>query len=57
MNELYSLVHREVGPVSTFLTKQEATEALLRVLDDEPSWRADMTVEPFTLVVADVEPR
>ena len=35
--DLYSLVHREAGPVSTFLTREEAEAELEAVLEDEPA--------------------
>ena len=52
MPDLYSLVGRDVGPVATFLTREEAEANLAAVLDDEPSWEGDVWVEPFELVVA-----
>jgi len=51
--DLYSLVHREAGPVSTFPTREEAEAELAAVLEDEPEWRPDLWVEPFVLVVAE----
>ena len=53
MADLYSLVHRETGPVSTFLTGEEAEAELEAVLEDEPAWLPDLRVEPFELVVSD----
>ncbi len=35
MADLYSLVHRDTGPVSTFLTREEAEAELEAVLEDE----------------------
>ena len=55
MELLYSLVHREAGPLATFLTKQEANWALIEALRDEPSLRGSIAVETFQLVVAEVE--
>ena len=51
--DLYSLVRRETGPVSTFLTREEAEAELEAVLEDEPAWFPDLWVEPFVLVVSD----
>jgi len=34
--DLYSLVHRDAGPVSTFTTRGEAEAELAAVLEDEP---------------------
>ena len=36
--DLFSLVHREAGPVSTFTTREEANDELEAVLRDEPTW-------------------
>ncbi len=46
MPDLYSIVHRECGPVSTFLTLHEAERELADVLADEPTWVGDLWVEP-----------
>jgi hypothetical protein len=51
MADLYSLMHREAGPVSTFTTLGEAEAELEAVLEDEPGWVDDLWVEPFELVV------
>jgi len=51
--DLYSLVHHEAGPVSTFLTREEAEAELEAVLEDEPDGLPDLWVEPFELVVAE----
>ena len=53
MADLYSLVHREAGPVATFTTVAEAEAELKAVLEDEPAWRPDLWVEPFEVVVAE----
>jgi len=53
MADPYSLMHREAGPVSTFTTREEAEAELEAVLEDEPTWRPDLWVEPFGLVVAE----
>ena len=53
MADLYSLMHREAGPLATFTTPAEAEEELAAVLEDEPDWRPDLWVEPFELVVAE----
>ena len=52
MADLYSLMHREAGPVSTFTTREEAKDELEAVLRDEPTWLTRVWIEPFTLVVA-----
>ena len=49
---IYVLVHRREGPISTFLTLSEAKRELNRVLWEEPEWRGDFTIEPFSLAVA-----
>lgn len=53
MADLYVLVHREAGPVSTFTTLAEAEAELAAVLEDEPDGRPDLWVEAFVLVVAE----
>ena len=53
MADLYSLVHREAGPVSTFTTREEAEAELEAMLEDEPAWLPDVWVAPFELVVSD----
>ena len=52
MADLYSLVHRDTGPVETYLTAREAIEAMQEVLRDEPDRWADVWVEPFDFVLA-----
>ena len=51
MADLYSLMHREAGPLATFTTRAEAKAELAAVLDDEPTWVDDLGVEPFELVI------
>ncbi len=53
MADLYALVHREAGPVSTFLTLEEAEEELERVFGDEPTWPGELSVEPFDMMEAE----
>jgi hypothetical protein len=55
---LYSLVHRETGPVATYATEEQATRCLEAVLRDEPDWADLIYIEPFEFVVAagDVAP-
>ena len=53
MPSLYSLVHYQHGPVSTFLTFREAARELRDVLQDEPGWINDIWIERFELVVAE----
>jgi hypothetical protein len=51
--DLYILVHRDYGPISTFLTRADAEDELARVFGDEPTWVGTMSVEPFELVEED----
>jgi len=51
--DLYALVHRDAGPVETYLTAEEAVEAMQEVLRDEPTWWPDLWVEPFSFEVSD----
>ena len=51
MAELYELVHRECGPIGTFLTAWDANDALMDFVEDEPD-SANVFVEPFDVVVA-----
>ena len=53
MADLYALVHREAGFVSTFTTRAGVERGLLHVLLDEPDWVEDLRVEPFDVVVAE----
>jgi hypothetical protein len=60
VGELYSLVHREDGPLRTFATAKWTRrswneEELERVFGDEPAWVGTMRVESFELVVRDDE--
>jgi hypothetical protein len=48
---LYSLVHRESGPVATYATEEQAQRTLEAVLRDEPDWVDDIYVEAFEFVV------
>jgi hypothetical protein len=50
--ELYVLVHRECGPIGTFLTAWDAHDALMDFVEDEPDSAGDVFVEPFDVVVA-----
>jgi hypothetical protein len=50
--ELYVLVHRECGPIGTFLTAWDANDALMDFVEDEPDSMGDVFVEPFDVVVA-----
>ena len=47
MPDLWSLVHREYGPIQTFLTREEAERTLEDMLRDEPGWAEKLSVEPF----------
>jgi hypothetical protein len=46
------LVHRECGPIGTFLTAWDANDALMDFVEDEPDRAGDVFVEPFDVVVA-----
>ncbi len=52
MAELYVLVHREYGPIGTFLTAWDANDALMEFIEDEADSMSDVFVEPFDVVVA-----
>ena len=52
---LYSLVHRETGPVATYATKEEAQRELEAVLRDEPDWADDIYIEQFEFIVRSAE--
>ncbi len=51
MDEMWVLVHREGGPVQTFMSRDEAERVRDAVIADEPSWAEDVTIEPFELRV------
>lgn len=51
MERLYSLVHRDDGAISTFMSREEAEQALRNVLADEPSWADQLRVESFEFLV------
>jgi hypothetical protein len=44
---LWVLVHRELGPLTTYRTQADALGDLMRVFDDNPSWAGEIWVEPF----------
>ncbi len=49
MADLYSVMHREVGPLATFTSYEDAERELERVFGDEPTWLRDLldrTVRP-----------
>ncbi len=50
MADLYSLRHREVGPLATFTTYEDAERELEDMLQEEPTWSVDLWIEPFELV-------
>jgi len=52
---LYSLVHREGGPVATYNSEAQARRSLEAVLRDEPDWVDDIWIEPFEFRVTDEE--
>ncbi len=47
MADLYSVVHREVGPLATLASYEEALRELGRVFIDEPTWWPDLWIEPL----------
>jgi hypothetical protein len=49
--DLWSVVHREFGPICTLLTRKEAEQALEEMLRDEPGWADKLSVEPFSFRV------
>ena len=51
--QLHTLVHADAGPLASCLTRQEAEAERAAVLRDEPSWAGDLSIETFSLVVAD----
>ena len=51
--DLYSLVHRDFGPISTYTTLAEAEDELAAVREDESDWLPDLGVEPFVLDVSE----
>jgi hypothetical protein len=44
---LWSLAHRKYGPLSTFLTFEDAQQTMADVIRDEPDWTDDLRVVPF----------
>ncbi len=55
MADLYTVMHREVGPVAAFVTWDEAVAELERVFGDEPTWLRDLWIEPFDVLVTEDE--
>ena len=53
ISDLYVIVHREHGPVTTRLTPHEATREVVRQLAVDPDRRYDLWIEPFDIVVAE----
>ncbi len=53
MADFYTVVHREVGPLATFTSYDEAVLELERVFWEEPTWLPDLWIEPFELIVVD----
>lgn len=53
MDVLYVIMHRDDGPVGSFLTPYEAGRALATMLLEEPERLDDVWLEPFELVVAE----
>jgi hypothetical protein len=56
MPDLWSLVHRELGPICTLLTREEAEKELENVLRDEPDWADTLSVEPLSFRVGTPPP-
>jgi hypothetical protein len=52
--DLWVLTHRELGPIRTFLSRDDAEAELERVFGDEPTWAGTMWIEPFRFVVAEL---
>ena len=52
MADFYVLVHPDAGPLATFLTREEADEAVEEVFGDESRSVSELWVEPFDVVVA-----
>ncbi len=48
MPDLWSLVHREFGPISTFLTREEAERELQECCVMSLAGPASFSVEPFS---------
>ena len=53
MADLYSVMHRRAGPVATFTTYEAAELELEDLLHEEPTWIAELWIEPFELVTVD----
>jgi hypothetical protein len=51
----FYVLHTDYGPISTFLTREQADDELERVFGDEPTGVGTMRVEPFEFVVEDGE--
>jgi hypothetical protein len=45
MGVLFTLVHRERGPLATFDTPAEAAQEMVRVVQGEPEWLHDLRIE------------
>ncbi len=55
LTTFYVIVHREGGPLATFLLARDAEDVLDEILLDQPDWRGALTVEPFTLTVSETK--
>ena len=53
MDVLYVIMHREHGPIGSFLTPYAAGRAMATMLLEEPDRLDDVWLEPFELVVAE----
>jgi len=51
--QLWSLVHRKYGPLSTFAKFEDAQQTMADVIRDEPGWANELCVEPVQLRVAE----
>jgi hypothetical protein len=55
--DLYSVMHREVGPLATFTSYEDAEREVERAFGDAPTSIRDLSIEPFELVVAEPSER
>lgn len=53
MADFWVLAHVEHGPISTFLTREEAERELERVFGDEPTWVGTLKLQPFDVVTGE----
>ena len=48
---LWVLMHRELGPLTSYMTQADALGDLIRVFDEYPGWAGELWVEPFEVLV------